>query len=153
MPWALAPALAVFAVLGLALAVIDVRTHRLPDALVLPGGATILVLLVGSALNIGEPERVGGVVGGAALAFVGCLAVHLARPAAFGGGDVKLAAVCGAVLGWCGVEAAVSGLAAGFVAGGVAAAGTIAAGERGAALAFGPFLLAGTWWRVLSGPW
>lgn len=152
MPWALAPALTVFAVVGGVLAVIDARTHRLPDAVLVPGAGAVLLLLVGAAVTVGEPLRAVGVAGGAAGAFLACLAVHLARPDAFGGGDVKLAALCGAVLGWVGPEAVASGIALGFVAGGVAATGALLAGARGASMAFGPYLLIGAWARVLAGP-
>jgi leader peptidase (prepilin peptidase)/N-methyltransferase len=152
MPWALVPALTVFAVLGVVLAVIDARTHRLPDAILIPGAGAVLVLLGGAAVTIGEPLRAVGVAGGAAGAFLGCLAVHLARPSAFGGGDVKLAGLCGAVLGWIGPEAVASGIALGFIAGGVAATGALLAGMRGASIAFGPSLLVGAWARVLAEP-
>ena len=152
MPWALAPALTAFAVLGGVLAVVDARTHRLPDAILLPGGATVLVLLGGAAVTMGEPLRAVGVAGGAAGAFVACLTVHLARPSAFGGGDVKLAGLCGAVLGWIGPEAVASGIALGFIAGGIAATGAVLAGARDASIAFGPYLLAGAWARWLVGP-
>jgi len=153
MPQALAPALGAFALLSVVLAVVDARTRRLPDALLLPGGAGVLVLALGAALVAGEPHRAVGVLGGAASSFLACLILHLARPAAFGGGDVKLAALCGAALGWVGPEAVASGIAVGFVVGGVAATGAVLAGARSAAIAFGPFLLFGTWWRLLSGPW
>jgi leader peptidase (prepilin peptidase)/N-methyltransferase len=153
MPWACGPALAVFAALSVILAVTDVRTHRLPDRILLPGGTAVLTLLAAAAAVIGAPDRVAGLGGGAALAFAVCLAVHLARPAEFGGGDVKLAGLCGAVLGWYGPEAVASGIALGFVAGGVAAGGVVLAGVRGRAIAFGPFLLFGTWARLLAGPW
>ncbi|KSU54332.1 prepilin peptidase [Microbacterium enclense] len=153
MPWCLAPALAVFAVLSVALAVVDVRTHRLPDGILVPGGGIVLVLMAGAAAVTGSPHRLMGLGGGVVAAFVVCLAVHLARPAAFGGGDVKLAAVCGGVLGWVGPEAVASGIALAFVAGGMAGAGAVAAGARGTTIAFGPFLLGATWVRLLSGPW
>lgn len=152
MPGAVAPALTVFAVLGVVLAVIDARTHRLPDAVLVPGAGVVLVLLGGAAVAVGEPLRAIGVVGGAAGAFFACLGVHLARPAAFGGGDVKLAGLCGAVLGWIGPDAVASGIALGFVAGGVAASAALLAGMRGASIAFGPYLLVGTWGRLLAGP-
>lgn len=153
MPGTLAPALGAFAVLSVVLAVIDARTHRLPDRILLPGAGAVLTLLVLAAAADRAPERAVGLGGGAIGAFAVCLAIHLARPAAFGGGDVKLASLCGGVLGWVGPEAVASGIALGFVAGGVAAVGVVLAGARGTVIAFGPFLLLGTWARVIAGPW
>lgn len=151
MPWPLAAALSVFAGLSVLLATVDARTRRLPDAILVPGGAAVVVLLVAAAVAIGEPARLVGIVAGALSAFAACLAVHLARPAAFGGGDVKLAALCGAVLGWGGLDAVASGIALAFVAGGIAATGVLLAGARRASIPFGPFLLFGAWWRVIAG--
>jgi leader peptidase (prepilin peptidase)/N-methyltransferase len=45
-----------------------------------------------------------------------------------------------------------SGIALGFIAGGVAATGALLAGMRGASIAFGPSLLVGAWARVLAEP-
>ena len=143
-------ALTVFAVLGGILAVIDARRHRLPHALVLPGLALALVLLTSAALAADEPSRLVGVWGGAASAFLVCLALHRARPTAFGGGDVTLAALAGAHLGWFGPDAVLSGILTGFLCGGAAAAGIVLSGARGAVFAFGPPLLLGTWWVLLA---
>lgn len=75
---------------GTVLVPIDLRHHRLPDALTLPLGAA-LVLLEFRGL---EAAALG------ALAFGGAhLAVRRFRPALMGGGDVKLAFGLGAALG------------------------------------------------------
>lgn len=148
---ALLAAWGVLAVSGVALAVIDVRRHRLPDAVVLPALALSLALFALAAAARGEPARAHSVVGGAVLAFALCAAVHLARPSALGGGDVKLAALVGAHLGWFGAEAVASALAMAGVLGGCAAAGVRLAGMRRAELAYGPYLLGGAWWRILHG--
>lgn len=143
-------ALSLFAVVSVVLAVIDVRRRRLPDAVVLPATiAAVLVLSIAAAAT-GRPARAADVALGALGAFGACLLVRLARPEAFGGGDVKLAALVGAHLGWFGPEAVASGIALGFVAAGCAAVGVVAAGGRGASLPFGPFLLLGAWVRVLA---
>lgn len=143
-------ALSLFAVVSVVLAVIDVRRRRLPDAVVLPATiAAVLVLSIAAAI-VGRPARAADVALGALGAFGACLLVRLARPEAFGGGDVKLAALVGAHLGWFGPEAVASGIALGFVAAGCAAFGVVAAGGRGASLPFGPFLLLGAWVRVLA---
>ncbi len=148
---ALLAAWGVLAVAGVALAVIDIRRHRLPDAVVLPALALSIALLAFAAAARDEPARAHGVVEGAVLAFALCAVVHLARPSALGGGDVKLAALVGAHLGWFGVEAVASALAMASVLGGCAAGGAWLAGARRADLAYGPYLLGGAWWRILQG--
>ena len=81
MPWCLAPALAVFAVLSVALAVVDVRTHRLPDGILLPGGGIVLVLMAGAAAVTGSPHRLMGLGGGGVGAGLLLPSVTPARPA------------------------------------------------------------------------
>lgn len=153
MPGPLVAAFALFAVVSVVLAVADVRTHRVPDAVVLPAAAVGVALLAAAAAERGDTARIAGVCLGAAGAFAACLLVHLARPSAFGGGDVKLAALVGAHLGWFGPDAVAFGLALGFAAAGVAGLGVIAAGARRVELPFAPFLLLGAWARVVTGPW
>ncbi len=148
---ALLAAWGVLAVAGVALAVIDIRWHRLPDVVVLPALVLSMVLLALAAAARDEPARAHGVVEGAVLAFALCGVAHLARPSALGGGDVKLAALLGAHLGWFGAEAVVSALVVASVLGGCAAAGVWLAGARRAELAYGPYLICGTWWRMLHG--
>ncbi len=77
---------------ALALCRSDIRDLRLPNQLTLGGAAAILA----AALCCGR--GVGAVCGALALASV-YLAVHLAAPAALGGGDVKLALGVGALTG------------------------------------------------------
>ncbi|NUW31073.1 prepilin peptidase [Nonomuraea sp. SMC257] len=91
---------------GTALAVIDWRTSRLPDAITLPSYPLLALCL----LPTGELPR--ALLGAAALAAV-YGALWLARPAAMGFGDVKLAGLIGmaaAARGWeAWVVAAVAG--------------------------------------------
>ena len=70
----------------------DIRQRRLPNSLTLPGAAVILLgaLVAGH----GAPALVGAVALGGVY-----LLVHLASPAAMGGGDVKLALGLGALTG------------------------------------------------------
>ena len=90
---------------GLAVAVwlvtltaVDVREHRLPNALTLPGATLILAGAVASGRGL--PAIVG------ALALTGgYLVVHLVSPAAKGAGDVQLALGLGALAGAFGVDA------------------------------------------------
>ncbi|GAA3024516.1 prepilin peptidase [Microbacterium dextranolyticum] len=135
------------AALTVALTVIDVRIHRLPNAIVLPA-YPVLALAFAAACLAGAPW--GGLVRAAlagAVLFAFFAALRLVRPGAMGGGDVKLAGVVGAALGWIGWTAVVVGTLAAFVAGGLV--GAVLIGTRRAtgatAIPFGPFLLFGLW--------
>ncbi len=80
----------------LALTVCDIRRHRLPNVLTLPGAA---VVMGGAALS---GRGVPAVVGAVALAG-GYLLIHACAPAGMGAGDVKLALAVGALTGAFGV--------------------------------------------------
>lgn len=75
-----------------ALSVSDIRTRRLPNSLTGWGAVAVL----GYAFTGG---RLGAAAAGSVLLVVPYLLIHLARPAAFGAGDVKLAVGLGAVTG------------------------------------------------------
>ncbi|MDT3331654.1 A24 family peptidase [Microbacterium sp. KSW-18] len=140
------------AVASVALTVIDVRTHRLPNAWVLPGYPIVggLMLL---ACFAGAPwaSLLRAAIGGAAL-FVFYLLLRAAG-GGMGGGDVKLAGVLGIALGWVGWSALAVGAVAGFVFGGLYGMLLLAtrrAGRR-TAVAFGPWMLLGAWAGIVWG--
>lgn len=87
------PVLLALAWFGVAAGVVDLRHHRLPDALTLPAVpiAFLLVLPLGAAAAV----RAGP---GALVAVAAHAVVHLAGSGSLGAGDVKLAASLGAVL-------------------------------------------------------
>jgi len=147
------PAYLYLAAVGLALALIDLDTKRLPDALTLPSYAVTVVLL-GLAAALGDHP------GALLRALVGALAVGLfyfvvwfAYPAGMGFGDVKLAPLLGAYLGWISYGAAVVGVFAGFLYGAVVGIGLVLAqkGGRKTKVPFGPFMLAGALTAILWG--
>ena len=76
------------------LAALDLRERRVPNAIVYPA---LLFELSGAALL--GPERALLAVAGGLLAFVVMLALALASRGAMGMGDVKVAALCGVLLG------------------------------------------------------
>ena len=80
-----------------ALSICDIRHRRLPNALTLPGAATIL--LAAALAGRGLPA----LAGSAALTGI-YLLVHLTCPAAMGAGDVKLAIGLGGLAGCFGIE-------------------------------------------------
>jgi leader peptidase (prepilin peptidase)/N-methyltransferase len=119
------------------LSLIDLRTRRLPNRIVLPSAALVLVAQI--AL---EPDRtlewVLAAVGAALFLFLPLLVF----PAGMGMGDVKLALMLGAALGTDVVLGLVLGLLASFVV----AVGLLAGkglSARRTFIPFGPFLAFG----------
>jgi leader peptidase (prepilin peptidase)/N-methyltransferase len=132
--------------LGLVLAAVDVRAHRLPDALVLPAYPVLAALLTTGALLGGTgPAPLVRAAEACAVAFGVLYLLAVVVPAGFGYGDVKLTGLLGAALGWYGWPELATGLTYGFVYGGLGAAALLATRRlsRTDRLAFGPFLLAG----------
>ncbi|GII83377.1 hypothetical protein Ssi03_13670 [Sphaerisporangium siamense] len=126
------------AVAGCALAMIDWRTRRLPDAITLPSYPILAVLLVPAG------HLPGGLLGGLALA--GAYAVlWFARPEALGFGDVKLAGLTGMLMGSLGLEAWVTGALAGQFLGALYAVALLLTRRATAKTQFplGPFILLG----------
>ncbi|RSN06423.1 prepilin peptidase [Streptomyces sp. WAC 01325] len=134
------------------LALVDVAARRLPDVLTLPLAAAVLLLLAGAAVVPGSggswtSALLGSLVLGA------CYFVVFLFSKGFGFGDVKLALVLGAVLGWYGLAIVLVGALAGYLFGALYGIGLMLAGraDRTSRIPFGPFLLAGTLAGVLLG--
>ena len=99
------------------LAVIDARTHRLPNRIVLPTLAVLIALAAVDALATGRSaELVRALLGMLILGAFYAVLRGISR-AGMGGGDVKLAALIGLVLGWHGWQALEIGAASAFVLG------------------------------------
>ena len=148
------PAYLVLCAAGVTLAAIDVRTLRLPDAVLLPTGLAVLVLLGLAALVDGTPTAFLRALLAAAAGFGVFLALALINPSGLGLGDVKLAAVLGLALGHLGWEAAFLGLLAAFVL--MALVGVVLLAlrrvTRSSALPFGPFMLLGALLAIAADP-
>jgi len=142
-----------FAAATLALAIIDLEHQRLPDAVVLPALVVVAALLSASAALNGDWARLASTLGGSVALFVFYLVVALVYPRGIGGGDVKLAPVIGAALGFCGWPALVVGAFAGFLLGAVVGLALVAMrrATRKSGIPFGPFMLLGAWLGVLWG--
>ncbi|MEU1358548.1 prepilin peptidase [Micromonospora zamorensis] len=150
------PALPVFlaiAAVGLVLARVDLLCLRLPDPLVLAAGVSALGGLTGAALLSGTPGRLVGALGGAAVAGAAHVLLALLPGSRLGFGDVKLAAVLGAPLGWLGRDALLAGLLLPHLLHGGLVLGLLAARRvrRDTLLPLGPALLAGAWLGVVLG--
>ena len=122
--------------LAVAAGAVDLRQHRLPDALTLPALPLALLLLVPLGAEVVLRAGLGAVV-----AFVAYATVHLAAPAGMGAGDVKLAAPLGAVLAGVSWEAlVVGGVLAAIFSGAAAVVLLVVRGRRGV-LPHGPSML------------
>jgi leader peptidase (prepilin peptidase) / N-methyltransferase len=126
--------------------VIDLRHRLIPDVLVLPA----LIPAIAAAI-LADPSRwwipVAGALGSASFLFL----LWVAHPGGMGLGDVKLAALIGAVLGASAVPALFIAFAAGALLGVVLLA-RLGARARKVAVPFGPFLAAGALAALWVGP-
>lgn len=145
------PAFLYFAAAGLALALIDVDTRRLPNALVLPAYPVLAVLLTASAWWQGDWWSLARAAVGGAVLFGGYLLLAVVYPAGMGFGDVRLAGVLGGILAYLSWSALVIGAFAAFLLGAVAGVAVLASGGgRKTALPFGPFMLGGALLAVFA---
>lgn len=146
-------ALLYFAAVSIALAVIDVDTHRLPNSIVLPSYPVLAALLGASALLTSDVETAARAAAGAGILFAGYLLLAFISPRGMGMGDVKLAGVIGLVLGFSGWAALAVGTLAAFLLGGVVGIALIVAGRarRTTGIPFGPWMLGGAWVGILMG--
>jgi leader peptidase (prepilin peptidase)/N-methyltransferase len=138
---------------GLVLALIDLDSRRLPDAIVLPSYVVLAVLLVGASAwrhEWADLERAGAA--GAAL-FCFYFAIAFAYPAGMGFGDVKLSGLLGGVLGYLSWGSLLVGAFAGFLLGSIVGVAVMAfwGGTRKTALPFGPFMIAGALVGIFAG--
>jgi leader peptidase (prepilin peptidase)/N-methyltransferase len=138
---------------SIALAVIDLDTHRLPNKIVLPCYAVGTVFLGAAALLSGEHERVLGASIGLAALWLAYFLMAVLYPGGMGFGDVKLAGVLGLVLGWLGWGPLIVGSFSAFLLGGVFALVLLASrrATRKGGIPFGPWMLVGAWLGIFAG--
>ncbi len=147
------PAFLYLAAIAVALALIDLDVHRLPDAIVVPSYPVAAVLLVAGALLEGEP----GVLLRALLGGVALLAFYfvlvLIYPSGMGLGDVKLAGVLGMYLGFLGWGPLVAGAFLAFLLGGLVGGVLMVLRRAGrkSKIPFGPFMLIGAGLAIFVG--
>jgi leader peptidase (prepilin peptidase) / N-methyltransferase len=129
---------AFFLAVLVALTIVDIRTRRLPDRIVLPAALIVLAAHIAVA-----PDRalewIVAAVGASGVLFL----LALIYPDGLGMGDVKLALLLGAALGW----SVVGAIAIGFMA--AALAGLLLIARRGwsarkSTIPLGPFLALGS---------
>jgi len=147
------PAYCVLAASLVAMSAIDIEHMRIPTALVYSTGLLGAPLLVlASAGTHRWSALLGALIGGAA-AFAAFFALFFAVPKGIGFGDVRLAGLCGAFLGWLGYRYVLVGFVLSFLVAGLPAIVLLATGkvQRRTRIPFGPFLAAGTMITVLFG--
>lgn len=149
--WWVAAMLAAFTGILTALAVIDIRTKKLPNRILYPSIVATAAYLVVARLAGASVDLLDAGIGFLAYGG-GLLIVALIAPRGMGMGDVKLVAFIGLVLGAVALESVPVAAGLGILFGGV---GAIVALVRGAgrkhALPFGPFLAAGAIVAVFVG--
>lgn len=152
-PFALVPALLYWAAIGIALTLIDLDHHRLPNVIVLPSYVVTAFLLVLASVLTGDyGALVSAAIGGVALyALYWILAV--AYPGGMGFGDVKLAGALGTLLGWLGWGPLIVGGFSAFVLGGIVGAALMLGrrATRKSRIPFGPFMIVGAAVGVFAG--
>jgi leader peptidase (prepilin peptidase)/N-methyltransferase len=141
------------AAISIALTLIDLDTHKLPNAIVLPSYLVGAILLAVSALLSGDLEPLLRTAVGLAAMFVAYLVMAVAYPGGMGLGDVKLAGVLGLFLGWLGWGPLLVGAFAAFILGGLYAVVLLVSrkAHRKSGIPFGPWMLAGAWVGVFAG--
>lgn len=142
-----------FAVVGVILIVIDLRSHRLPNRIVLPSIVAAVALLLLAAVLGGDWSAFGGALLGGLTLGGFFLALRLIQPGGMGGGDMKLAVLVGVLLGWVGWMPLLVGACAAFVLGACAALALMATKRATPAshIAFGPWMIVGAWIGLLLG--
>jgi leader peptidase (prepilin peptidase)/N-methyltransferase len=150
--WAL-PAFLFLGAVGLALAAIDLDTHKLPDAITLPAYPVAAVLLTAAALLDHHPGALGRAAAGAGALFALYALLWLLYPSGMGLGDVKLAGVLGLYLGYLGWGVLAVGAFLGFGYGAVVGIALMAVHRAGrkSRIPFGPFMVAGALTAVFIG--
>ncbi|TFD48416.1 prepilin peptidase [Cryobacterium sp. Hh11] len=141
------------AAVSVALAMIDLDTHTLPNKILLPVYPVGAVLLTAAALVAGEPGRLLSALIGAAALFGLYLALALISPGGMGLGDVKLAGVLGLYLGWLGWAPLIVGAFGAFLLGGLFGIGLLVSRKAGrrSSIPFGPWMLLAAWLGAVFG--
>ena len=143
-----------FAFAGLlSLSAIDIDLQRVPVAVLYPTlGATSVLLAIAAGVDDRWDDGVRALVG-AAIGFALLRLIHFASPRGMGYGDVRLAILCGLILGWHGLTYVIVGLYSAFVVGAVVGAILIASDRAkfGKAIPFAPYLAAAAIYVSLFG--
>ena len=137
----------VFALLVITL--VDLKIHEIPDSMIilLICLAVFWILVDPASINI-KAALIGAATGAVPLFIFDRITLLMLKKDGFGYGDMKLMGAAGLFIGWQGVQTAYF---VAFIAGGAVGAWLIFTkrAERGAYMAFAPFLCSGILWAVL----
>jgi len=141
------------AAISIALAIIDLETHKLPNRIVLPAYGVSIVLLAAASLLAGDLDSLLRGAIGLAVLFAAYFVMALVYPGGMGFGDVKLVGVLGLYLGWTSWAALAVGAFAAFLLGAVFSAVLLILrrANRKSGIPFGPWMLLGCWVGLLVG--
>ena len=128
--------LILFGIALLYISIIDIKTKKISNRSLIV--AFITGIMVASALSISIFDRITGSM----ILGMGLWMINLVRPGAFGGGDIKLLAIAGFLLG---IRGGFLALCAAFLSGGIYSALLLMIGKmkRKDTIAFGPFICLG----------
>lgn len=146
-------ALLYLAAITVALALIDLDHHLLPNSIVLPGYIAGGVLLSASALLTENYQALYGAAIGAASMFAFYFVLAFISPRGMGMGDVKLAGVLGLYLGYLGWGALIVGGFGAFLVGGLFSIVLLVLRKAGrkSGIPFGPWMLVAAWIGIFVG--
>ena len=137
------------------LAIVDLRTRTLPTRVIWSTAGIVWALYVAASLGAARADGLIGAAIGAAICGAALAVVHFAHPPSMGFGDVRLATLNGLVCGWWGWQAALLGLAAGFLVALPQAIITLIREGSRASRPLGPYLVLGAGatvaWSSLTG--
>jgi leader peptidase (prepilin peptidase)/N-methyltransferase len=146
-------ALLYLASISVALGLIDLDTHTLPNRIVLPSYIVGAILMLASAISMGQAQPLIRAVIGAALMWLIYLFMALAYKGGMGFGDVKTAGALGLFLGYLGWKVLIVGAFAAFFLGGVFALALLITRRVSvkSGIPFGPWMLVGAWVGIFLG--
>jgi len=135
------------AAVSIALALIDLDTHTLPNRIVLPSYLVGILLLGASAFVSGNGGAIFRALFGMIALGLFYFGMALIYPGGMGMGDVKFAGVLGLFLGYLGWDVLLVGAFSAFVLGGFFALVLIVfrRANRTSGIPFGPWMLMGAW--------
>ncbi|MBG6238961.1 leader peptidase (prepilin peptidase)/N-methyltransferase [Mycetocola sp. CAN_C7] len=138
---------------SVSLALIDLDTHKLPNAIVLPSYLVGGVLLAAAGILNGDIDALIRAAVGMAALWAAYFLLAMLYPGGMGFGDVKLAGVLGIYLGFVGWGALLVGAFAAFFLGGIYAIALLLSKKAGrkSGIPFGPWMLAGAWVGIFAG--